>query len=345
MKKIAIIADHGGSIAVWNAMKIQLDLIIEAGYNIIIFANEKSNNTIIQNNYLNKVIYYNSKKELKNYILNQGDFNYIWCPNIFSIITISHFNLPKDTKVVFWVQGSIPDESYLRHKSILRKYILLLIEKYAFYKTDIFIFVSDYMCEFYRHRHRLANKKYGIIPCISEINTSVTSKIPKIKDSYVYIGGLSKWQCFDEILEIYEKIQTETSIFHVITLEIENAKKKILNTSINPERIKVYSVKNREDIPIKLSQYEYGFLIREDNAVNNVASPIKFCEYLSCNVNVIMTNAVRSYNQIINKYKIGTIIELKGQYKINKYNNNASGIYDKLFNRHKFVDIYRKLLG
>ena len=78
----------------------------------------------------------------------------------------------------------------------------------------------------------------------------------------------------------YEK----NSVLHVITFDIEKANRKINDVFSDRDNISVYSILNRVEIPNILSQFEYGFIIRECNLVNYVASPIKFAEYLACGV-------------------------------------------------------------
>lgn len=47
--------------------------------------------------------------------------------------------------------------------------------------------------------------------------------------------------------------------------------------------------------------------------VNQVAAPIKFLEYLSCGVNVIMTDAVPSYAKLIEETNVGTVVDMNAK--------------------------------
>ena len=77
-----------------------------------------------------------------------------------------------------------------------------------------------------------------------------------------------------------------------------------------------------------------------------MSSPIKFLEYISCGVNVIMTDAVPSYAKIVKDNQIGTIISLDADhFLINHFSPDAKEIYEKFFNRKTYVDRYRKLMS
>ena len=79
--------------------------------------------------------------------------------------------------------------------------------------------------------------------------------------------------------------------------------------------------------------------------VNQVAAPIKFLEYLSCGVNVIMTDAVPSYARLVEDNCVGTVVNMSAErITINPYNPNAKEIYKKHFNRETYVSKYKCLL-
>lgn len=186
-------------------------------------------------------------------------------------------------------------------------------------------------------------KKSAAIPCLSDFKESQLSKM-KIPNSFVYIGGLAKWQCFEKTIDLYARIKDENSVFHIITLDVDKAKDIVSSKLQDLSNIKIYAIKERNRIPEILSQFERGFLIRENSPVNYVSSPIKFLEYLSCNVDVIMTNAVPSYANIVEKYEIGTVLDREDNFNLNPFSGNAKQVYDKLFSKGKFIEEYKRIL-
>ena len=247
--------------------------------------------------------------------------------------------------IIYWIQGSAPDESFMRNNSFVRKSILRAIERFAIMGSSKFIYVSESMKSYYESMYPVNNKKSIVVPCLSEFE-EVSIDSPKIPNSYIYVGGLAKWQCFEDILSVYKRIQTDNSIFHIITFNTEEAKNLVIKEGIDLSRVKIYSVTDRLEMPKILSQFQFGFLIRRNSPVNFVASPIKFLEYISCNVNVIMTDAIPSYAKIVKENNIGTIVDIHNMDSISilPYNPDAYKVFESKFTRKNFVKKYHSLL-
>ena len=201
-------------------------------------------------------------------------------------------------------------------------------------------YVSDAMKEYYENKYGVRTKSI-VVPCLSEFANSKVENVERIPNSFVYIGGLSVWQCFDEILKLYAKIRTDKSVFHIITLNTEAARKKVIEIVDDDKNIEIYGITDRTQIPATLNKFEYGFLIRKNDVVNQVAAPIKFLEYLSCGVNVIMTDAVPSYAKLVEDTNVGTVVDMNAEnINIKSYNPNAKEVYKKYFNRELYIDKY-----
>ena len=229
---------------------------------------------------------------------------HVLVPDIFSCILLSLFGF----KVTFWVQGAISEESLLRNNSKPRFYLLKLLERIAFHFAKRFVFVSPYMKEYYTLRYKL-NKEYLILPCLSDLSTV---DVPRIKDSFCYIGGMSRWQSVDKILLLFNKIieAKPNAKFFVATGQVDefNQLASRLASVKTLANLHVKTLYRRQDISEFLSSMEYGFLVRENILVNQVSSPIKLAEYLSCGVNVIISDSVRSYSPLIGRYKAGVVL-------------------------------------
>ncbi len=341
MQTIGIVAQFDNSRAVWNAMKLHIDLILAGGHQVKLFVGKNDDLSILGDYQSSNVVHYSSNKHLRQLIKKDKDISYLWCPCAFSALKVA--SLRRKVKIVYWVQGTVPDESYLRHKSKLRKILLRCVEDLALSVSSKYVYVSDGMADFYKGRIATKNKEYIIVPCLSEFTeVDIPQKTP---NSFVYIGGLSEWQCFEQILDVYEQVRTSDSIFHIITHEVEKAQKIMSARSFNMCGIKIYSLTDRNVIPKTLAQFQYGFLIRKDSPVNYVASPIKFLEYLSCGVNVIMTDAVPYYAEIVKQHKVGTVINLGEEIKIEPFSEKAEIIHRQLFSRDRFVQLYRNLFN
>lgn len=78
------------------------------------------------------------------------------------------------------------------------------------------------------------------MPCFNEISISdkAFSDSRKISENnFVYIGSLSAWQCFEETLQVYKKIESKSKVetrIYIYTYEQEKAFKLL----------KKYAIKN-----------------------------------------------------------------------------------------------------
>ena len=337
MKKIGIIV-HQQQPAICSSMMMHVSLMESAGYEVVLLKNRSV--IFAFNEKYNKIIYSNIKQLKK--ITKDNNISDLWTTTAdYAIrLKLARIGVP----IYLWKQGDAAAESYMRHHSYLRKWVLQLIDAYALRKVAGVIYVSDAMKEYYENKYGVRTKSI-VVPCLSEFANSKVENVERIPNSFVYIGGLSVWQCFDEILKLYAKIRTDKSVFHIITLNTEAARKKVIEIVGDDKNIEIYGITDRTQIPATLNKFEYGFLIRKNDVVNQVAAPIKFLEYLSCGVNVIMTDAVPSYAKLVEDTNVGTVVDMNAEnITINPYNPNAKEVYKKYFNRESYVDQYRSLL-
>ena len=72
--------------------------------------------------------------------------------------------------ILYWNQGTTPDEDYMRKKSFSRKLILQFCELLTFKKSKYLLFVSEYMRTYYASKYRIdfTNKSCIISPDIHQ---------------------------------------------------------------------------------------------------------------------------------------------------------------------------------
>jgi len=308
---------------------------------MFIIFNRQDNNSDVTEYYINMIIdsilrIGQEYKEVKNLNeISKGDI----------VITISILDLlkirivKKDIKTINWYQGILPEESFMRNRSILRKCILDYIERWSIYNVDLNIFVSRAMMNHYNNKHGYSKKNYLIIPCFNtEFSVSFFNNFDKYKKlNLAYIGSISKWQCFEEMLDIFkeiEKNQREANLY-IFTREKATAEKIIIN-----KKIKHYYIDYvpNDQLARKLNNIKYGFLLRKNNAVNYVSTPTKMSHYIANGVIPIMTNAIGDFKEVFKGIKYKIIIDLKED---NKKNANKILNYNKLFS-FKPVEIYNE---
>ena len=225
----------------------------------------------------------------------------------------------KDLKnACVWYQGIAPEESFMSNNSKIRFFILSKIEKYIFKKAGLVFLVSNEMKRFYEKKYKLdLSKKSFIMPCFNEqgIVESAFNDEKYRENTFVYLGGLQKWQCFEQTVKIYSEIEKRSNMstkFLVFTA----AKEQAVNM------LKKYSVKNYEvdfvppeELSERIKSIKYGFVLREDNPVNNVATPTKFSNYLANGIIPIYSGAVKSFAEYDSELKLGIICDLDNTEK------------------------------
>lgn len=336
------------SFAVWPAIKLHIKSIIDSGGTPLLFV-RKENEKSVQLDFPNhECIVFESYFTLGIKILKLFSIKYIWCPDLFVLLKLYPFTFCTSKKIIFWFQGILPEEHYMKFHNKFKFHVLNILEYISLLVSDKIIVVSDTMKQFLKNKYHLRYKEicFFIVPCISELQ--YLDDVEKVKNSYVYIGGLSVWQRFDDILKLYYQIQSNepNSVFHIITLDIDTAQRKVDEIFSNKENIFVYAATNRSEISLLLSKFEYGFLIREKNKVNEVASPIKFAEYLSCGVKPIMTDAIPHFTKLLEKYHCGIIVKNDQINLLDCKGDKTDSIkaYNDYFSFDKVVNVYRKIL-
>lgn len=195
------------------------------------------------------------------------------------------------------------------------------------------------------------NKKIFVIPTISgknfyydeKVRTELRNKLNILEDETLFVfssGSTQGWQ-------------NDSKIVHELTskgYKILMLTKRKYN---NPNIINIFVP--YEDVPKYLSASDIGIINRENDIVNNVASPIKFSEYITTGLPVIANNSVDSINQIIKKSNYGSILDLESidqktvmnlksinRKKISEYGSSIFGI-DSVAN--KYLTIYKGLVN
>lgn len=226
----------------------------------------------------------------------------IVCATVWQVLLVKLFTLGSKVKIVYWVQGLVAEEAYLKNKSLVKLQFLKVFERVSFRFSCMYIYVSPFMQDFFSKRYPLSRKKKSlIVPCLSDLSPDLNVIRPT--SSFCYLGGMAAWQKFDEVVRVMNGVvaMLPGATFNIATKDLDICK-EFLNRLASPELLAVTTVRSlakKSEIETFLSAQEFGFLIRDDNSINNVASPIKLAEYLSCGVNVITTEAVKSYVDLV----------------------------------------------
>lgn len=252
--------------------------------------------------------------------------------------------------IVMWQQGVTAEESYMRHHSSIRRKILNFFDGFSMKHAKYVFFVSEALREYYENiiKHSLADKSY-IMPCFNEtFDRSRLEYKNYNKKTFAYVGSLSVWQCFDETLEFYKQIEQrfdDTELL-VLTFEVDKAIECLQKSGI--KKYKVKSVP-QEQVKEELSDISYGFILRKDIIVNQVATPTKISSYLAAGVLPIFSDCLRDFNRISDGLNIGMAVgsdicqsmdEVTSYIASNKNTENIIENIEKIFNTYYSIDYH-----
>jgi hypothetical protein len=291
--------------------------------------------------YLNKTISIKDIKNCKIYIRSIDVFvkNYLQ-------LKINNNHLVYDFRALLFL------ESFSRRNNYFIAAIIFSIELTIYLLADEICCVSKNLrsCLF---KFFLYRRKIYVFPCLvseSEIRTRSPRLSKKSVYNFVYLGSLSKWQNFNQVVDLYKQYSDNNNATLTVITKDRHKASEILKTK--NVVAKVISLNNSEVLN-ELEKFDFGFLLRDNKLLNFVASPVKYLEYLSSGVIPIMNSGIGDYseeaksnniaillkrgNKLI-KADLSKLIEDKtyNQRLYNYYNNNY--IYEKNIKKHPLVN-------
>ena len=172
----------------------------------------------------------------------------------------------------------------------------------------------DFICQKYKRCDSI------VIPsCVNYtyFSTSMENRSPlrnklNISDTdtvIAYAGGLNVYQMVPEMLEIWGALQSLKNIkFLLMTSSIPNIPPiKHRLEKIMGERIRILNL-TRKDVPSYLASSDISFMLRNDDQVNQVASPLKLGEYLASGLPVVTSPGIGESSQLVSRNRLGILI-------------------------------------
>lgn len=199
--------------------------------------------------------------------------------------------------LIYWAQGIAPEEDYLRFGSKPRRFALSVCEKTALMRAGRVFMVSNAMRRHFEEKYRLdLALKTFIAPCCNEVlHPESFLALGKYEHPvFAYAGGLSKYQCIDELLGLFADIQARIPDAELLfyTWDVDKANGLVAERGLSNV---IVASKKQDELPAALSRAKYGFVIRNDIAVNRVATPTKISTYMSNGVIPVVSNCVEDF--------------------------------------------------
>jgi len=205
-------------------------------------------------------------------------------------------------KIITWWQGLMPEESYSRNmdKSFLgrklRLLVLNILENKGLKNTDVHLFVSDSMRRHYAKKYGYDSNNFVIMPCFNEnLHEGCFSDEHYITPSFVYAGGLSRWQCFEPMVKLFSEIKEQIPTA-TLSLYVKDSKfvQDVLGKYGVEAKIQYVS---QDQLPNEMKKYKYGFILRDDLLLNRVATPTKMSTYMSSGVIPVYSDVIDAFHE------------------------------------------------
>lgn len=258
--------------------------------------------------------------------------------------------------IINWYQGIVPEEAMCMFENSLTKYFRYLfwniLEIVALNNAKGNIFVSDAMLVHYRHKYKYKKDNFFIMPCFNQnLKLASFTEEKYSRPSFVYAGSLSRWQCIDETLILYGSIKKRLPKATLTILTKETKRARMLCDKYEVEAT-VKFVPSAE-LQNELSCYKYGFIVRDNIAVNNVATPTKMNSYMAAGVIPIYSDVIGDFQKVFNglKYVIPFVQFDEAMEKVLRMEQDRIDCnyikieYKKIFDSYYSTDSYIESLG
>lgn len=211
-----------------------------------------------------------------------------------------------------WNEYNIVNDNFLEKK-------ISQLENDAVNKSDFRLGVSHKLIEYWRRDFDYCSFKHVVIPCTvnkiffkEALSSSVIlmrrQELGFDKEDVViaFSGGIDHWQSFSELDLLLKKLfslSLKVKILFLSNLDLE----RLTAYHLYKERFSQKWVSPAE-VPKYLSICDYGLLYRHNSVTNQVASPTKFAEYLSCGLQVIISSDVGDYSSLVAQENLGIVV-------------------------------------
>jgi glycosyltransferase involved in cell wall biosynthesis len=196
---------------------------------------------------------------------------------------------------------------------------LYKIEKLMYSESDQVICVSDAFRKWLIGQYDVeASQEVVVIPSLvnpSVFNFNAITRAHIRRELglenrlvFIYSGGLAPWQKADETIRLFSKIHGKfpESFLLFMTRDTQHVE-TFLESFPLTGAYKVMSV-DHTDVAKFLCAADIGFLLRDQTLTNMVASPIKFGEYISCGLPVLLTPGIGDTEKYLAELKVGEVI-------------------------------------
>jgi hypothetical protein len=221
-------------------------------------------------------------------------------------------------KVIYDGRGAVYHES--KEYNVLQDPALIneinSIERSAVNQSDFRLAVSAQLVQFWKEFYNYGSSAHVVIPCTlnSEFFENKAVKAERYFSepdliTGVYSGSAAGWQTAGEITQLIERLFAGNKNFRLIILSPDQKGWEHVK-QMHGDKVIITSVKHNE-VRSVLQTADYGLLVRENSVTNKVASPVKFAEYLSAGLKVLISPELGDFSKFVQQNDCGYVLQEK----------------------------------
>ena len=188
-------------------------------------------------------------------------------------------------KYILDLHGLVPEE-FLLEGDRKRSIIFGALEKYIYNNLKFVIGVTQRLINHYQKKYPTSNPNYLVYPILPNNLMDISKEEIELASSdnvvnFIYSGNLQAWQNIDLMLDNIKSIcHNKHYFFQILTGEVEEMKNKFRDKNIDMTNINIKGVKS-DELATYYKKAHYGFVLRDNIPINNVACPTKLVEYMN----------------------------------------------------------------
>jgi glycosyltransferase involved in cell wall biosynthesis len=220
---------------------------------------------------------------------------------------------------VYDVRGALLDESALAGTPGWRVRLYTTLEHRAIATARSVNAVSDLLAEQVRRQfHRTRVETIPSCVHVAELAADEALRAESRKaygfspDDVVlaYCGGMNRWQKIPEMLALWSFLLHDAKArFLLITTDQPNDGGTVWSAGEGFGERLVQLQLPHADVPRALSTADIGFMLRDNRPLNQVASPVKFAEYLAAGLCVVTSHGVGDISTLIERTGLGVLVD------------------------------------
>jgi glycosyltransferase involved in cell wall biosynthesis len=213
----------------------------------------------------------------------------------------------------FWADERI-DGNLWKKNSYIYKFVKL-VEKYLLLNADHIITLTHASVnEIYKLNYLIKqNAKITVIPTCTnlEIFKPDVSQIRINNFTLGYIGSVSTWYLFDEVLYCFSellKINNNCELLIINKGEHDFICKKIINNNIPLNKIKLINLGHNE-ISVYIRKMDAGIFFIKPAFSKKASSPTRLGEFLGTGIPCLTNDGIGDVSEILNNENVGVVIK------------------------------------